>query len=147
MNTDLKNDIMSRLQKGEDIENIAQEFSDIINQANAQYVNDQKAAEDKKKAAQHRKAVALKAFIDSISEIGAAWGYQKEVDEALEDITAEDIDDMVKDLDKFMPMVLQYISLFDALTDARQLTAEKTKDTEAEAPKEAINHFLDLWVR
>ena len=44
-------------------------------------------------------------------------------------------------------MVLQYISLFDALTDARQLTAEKTKDNEAEAPKEAINHFLDLWVR
>ena len=138
---------MSRLQKGEDIEDIAQEFSDIINQANTQYVNDQKAAEDKKKAVQHRKAVALNAFIDALSEIGAAWGYQEEVDEALKDITTEDINDMVKDLDKFMPMVLQYISLFDALTDTEQSTAEKVKDNEAEAPQKAINHFLDLWVR
>ena len=40
---------MSRLQKGEDIEDIAQEFSDIINQANTQYVNAQKAEAEKKK--------------------------------------------------------------------------------------------------
>ena len=86
MNTNLKNDIMSRLQKGEDIEDIAQEFSDIINQANTQYVNAQKAEAEKKKAAQQRKVVAINALIDALADIGNVWGCPKEMDEMFKNI-------------------------------------------------------------
>ena len=146
MNTDLKNDIMSRLQKGEDIEDIAQEFSDIINQANTQYVNAQKAEAEKKKAAQQHKVVAINALIDALADIGNAWGCPKEMDEMFKNITVEDIDEMVTELDKYMPMLLQYISLIDVFTGS---SAPEEKETAAKdkAPKEAINNFLDLWVR
>lgn len=146
MNTDLKNDIMSRLQKGEDIEDIAQEFSDIINQANTQYVNTQKAEAEKKKATQQRKVVAINALIDAITDIGAAWGYPKEVSEVLKDISVEDIEEWVEEIDKYMPMIIQYMSLLDVFAGS---PAPKEKETAAKdkAPKEAINNFLDLWVR
>ena len=146
MNTDLKNDIMSRLQKGEDIEDIAQEFSDIINQANTQYVNAQKAEAEKKKATQQRKVVAINALIDALADIGNVWGCPKEMDEIFKNITVEDIDEMVKELDKYMPMLLQYMSLIDVFTGS---STPKEKETAAKdnAPKEAINNFLDLWVR
>lgn len=55
-----KNDIISRLQKGEDIDAIAAEFTNLLNDAQREY-----AAKYKKKAAAEELAVAFNAFLES----------------------------------------------------------------------------------
>ena len=55
-----KNDIISRLQKGEDIDAIAAEFTNLLNDASKEYT-----AKHKKKAAAEELAVAFNTFLES----------------------------------------------------------------------------------
>ena len=141
MNTELQNEIIGRLQKGESIENIAQEFSDIINQANVQYEIDQKAKEEKK-AVKQKKITALKNFAEATAEVCRVWGFQKEADVIIKEITTQDIEEMVDEVDETLPLVSQYLSMFKPLMEFKI----KPKEKEDTADK-AIDNFLNMFVR
>ena len=141
MNTELQNEIIGRLQKGESIENIAQEFSDIINQANVQYEIDQKAKEEKK-AVKQKKITALKNFAEATAEVCRVWGLQKEANVIIKEITTQDIEEMVDEVDETLPLVSQYLSMFKPLMEFKI----KPKEKEDTADK-AIDNFLNMFVR
>ena len=148
MNTELKKDILSRLQKGESIKAIAQEFTNVINEANTQYKIDQAEEQKKKDAIKHDKVLAISSLIDALGEIGTVWGFQEEAEKLVDSISQEDIEEMINVFDETLPAVMQYAAIADAFTKNVQKTP---KVREAAAPvknsEKAIENFLDMFVR
>lgn len=148
MNTELQNEIMERLQKGENIEDIAQEFTDVINKVNTQYKLDQAKAQKKSEALKHDKVLAISSLIDAISEIGNAWGFQEEAEKLVKNISQEDIEEIIDSFDETFPIIMQYATMFEALNKTVKKTP-KAKETAAstKSGEKAIEDFLDMFVR
>lgn len=148
MNTELQNEIISRLQKGENIEDIAQEFTDVINKANTQYKIDQAEAQKKEEAIKHDKVLAISALIDAVGEIGKVWGFQKEAEKFIKGISQEDIEEIIDAFDETLPAVMQYAAIAEVLTKNVK-TAPKAKETAApgKTGERAIEDFLNMFVR
>lgn len=148
MNTELKKDILSRLQKGENIEAIAQEFTNVINEANTQYKIDQAEEQKKKDAIKHDKVLAISSLIDALGEIGVVWGFQEEAEKLVNSISQEDIEEMINVFDETLPAVMQYAAIADAFTKSVQ-KAPKAKESAApvQSNEKAIENFLDMFVR
>ena len=148
MNTELQNEIMERLQKGENIEDIAQEFTDVINKVNTQYKLDQAEAQKKSEALKHEKVLAISSLIDAVSEIGKAWGFQEEAEKLVKNISQEDIEEIIDSFDETFPIIMQYATMFEALNKNIK-SAPKAKETAASAKsgENAIEDFLDMFVR
>lgn len=148
MNTELQNEIMERLQKGENIEDIAQEFTDVINKVNTQYKLDQAEAQKKSKALKHDKVLAINSLIDAISEIGNAWGFQEEAEKLVKNISQEDIEEIIDSFDETFPIVMQYATMFEALNKTvKKAPKEKETAASAKSGENAIEDFLDMFVR
>ena len=96
-----KADIIARLQKGEKIEDIANEMSEILNTAEADY----KAAEAQKAAETSRveeaKREAVKMMIDGACDYCVAIGEE----ELLTELHEVDIDKIVEAIDSWFDMI------------------------------------------
>ena len=96
-----KADIIARLQKGEKIEDIANEMSEILNTAEADY----KAAEAQKAAETSRveeaKREAVKMIIDGACDYCVAIGEE----ELLTELHEVDIDKIVEAIDSWFDMI------------------------------------------
>lgn len=148
MNTELQNEIMSRLQKGENIEDIAQEFTDVINKANTQYKIDQAEAQKKEETLKHDKVLAVSSLIDAIGEIGKVWGFQEEANKLIKNISQEDIEEMVDVFDEALPIVMQYAAIADAFTkNVKSVPKAKETAVPGKTGTKAIEDFLDMFVR
>ena len=97
-------DILARLQNGEDVQKIANEFADMLNQANKTYA-DQKAkeeeakhAEEQKQAVQKQKTADLQAILDEFT----LWFAQYYGIDAGDELKAESIMEIIDGVQEYM---------------------------------------------
>ena len=133
MNTRLTEDIMARLNKGEDIEAIAKEFTESINSANEQYRLAEKAKRAEETRKKNKVAVARE-LIDICKKIVSVWEAPIE-----EDAFDADPEALVDYFDSIIPLLAAQVKLEKVLTDTDK---DKTKH-----PSEAIDKFLNSFVR
>lgn len=139
---------MSRLQKGENIEDIAQELTDVINTVNTQYKIDQEAAKKKEEALKHDKILAVSSLIDAVGEIGKVWGFQEEAEKLVKGISQEDIEEIIDMFDEALPAVMQYAAIAETLTkNIKTAPKEKIAAAPGKTGERAIEDFLDMFVR
>ena len=130
-----KADIIARLQKGEKIEDIANEMNEILNTAEADY----KAAEAQKAAETSRveeaKREAVKMIIDGVCDYCVAIGEK----EFLTELHEVDIDKVVEAIDSWFVM-------FKTLTNLDRLEfkvpTEKKAEKRAAGADSIIANFL-----
>ena len=99
-----ENEILARLQNGEDIQKIANEFADMLNQANKTYA-DQKAkeeeakrAEEQKQAVQKQKVADLQAILDEF----ALWFAQYYGIDVGDELKADSIMEIIDGVQEYM---------------------------------------------
>ena len=118
------NDILARLQNGENADAIAQEFADALNDA-IQKRNEEKAAADRKAD----KVATLTCILDEIIEFVEEFYPELIVDEDLE-VTPEDVERIIEVLDVYAP---KFKELSAALANLEASTSKPSP-----APKKAI---------
>lgn len=62
------NDILTRLEKGESLDNIAAEFTNALNTANTQYLEKQKAEAEAAAAVEKKKNELVKTMVDAVND-------------------------------------------------------------------------------
>lgn len=62
------NDILTRLEKGESLDNIAAEFTNALNTANTQYLEKQKAEAEAAAATEKKKNELVKTMVDAVND-------------------------------------------------------------------------------
>lgn len=136
-NTRLTEDIIARLKKGEDIEDIAKEFTESINSANDQYrlVEKAKRAEENRKK---NKVAVARELIDVCKKIVSVW--EAPVDE---DIFDADPEGLVDYFDSIIPLLAAQVKLEKVLLN----DTDKDKTKPDKHPSEAIDQFLNSFVR
>lgn len=141
MTTDMTNDILKRLQKGEAAEDIANELITHLNEANKQF---QEIEEEKKRAAekvQNEKFNAMDKLIDGFYDVCKAWDFGDEILDALCDVNVEEV---VGIADLIAPIYARQLKRdFDAL----KTTEDKITAPEAKTTEDAIESFLNKFVR
>ncbi len=130
-----KADIIARLQKGEKIEDIANEMSEILNTAEADY----KAAEALKAAEASRvddaKREAVKMMIDGACDYCVAIGEEK----LLAELQEIDIEALIAAIDSYFGMIKALASLE---TLEFKVPTEKKVEKRAARADDAIANFL-----
>jgi hypothetical protein len=141
MTTDMTNDILKRLQKGENAEDIANELITHLNEANKQF---QEIEKEKERAAaaktQNEKFNAMEKLVDGFYDVCKAWDFGDEILDALCDI---DVDELVSMVDLIAPIYARQLKRdFSAIKDTKNnLTPAKTET------EDAIESFLNKFVR
>ena len=146
------NTILAAMAEGKTADDLAKEFTDALNAANAKIeagrIAAEKAAKEKEEAkrAKSAKVNALKdLMIDIIDFINTYYGDQlpSEVVEALNnEITDETIADVVKEIDALIKMTPMILALIDAeekspLSNSKWISFKPTFKIADEAPKRA----------
>ena len=94
-------DILARLQNGEDAQAIANEFADVVNQANKIYA-DQKAKEEAERVAKEKaekeKVQKTRELQDILDDLAEWYSRYYNIDGADVDINAEDIIQMADEI-------------------------------------------------
>ena len=131
---DYMDEFFKRLQKGERVEDIANQITKDINDANTKYVQEQEAKK-KIKASNNKemKVSAVNHIICALAEFLYAYDASKEFIGMVEAIDAQEIVDY---LDETLPFAEKYI-------DAVDMIKEKHKKTD----QDAIDEFLDKFIR
>lgn len=154
---DISNEILTRLQNGEDIENIVADVTKSINTANETYITQKEAEAKAKKEALDQAALiadkrdAVIDFLDSICNICATWGVAEDLIDDIENVSDEDINDIVETLDQSIPFITKYIDLQKELRT--HLQPQKVEDCDCaechapEAKVDPIESFLNTFVR
>ena len=119
------NDILARLQNGENADEIAQEFADALNGA-IQKRNEEKAAADRKAD----KVATLTCILDDIIEFVEEFYPELIVDEDIE-VTPEDVENIIEVLDVYAP---KFKELNAALAHLEPLPSKPSTPS----PKKAI---------
>lgn len=149
-----KKDILARLQAGEDIMVIAQELSDVLNDAKDEYAAEQKKAEEEKKAAeakaaQEREAAQKEEKLNLLATgiVKAIVEYYElldpEMKRELVDVSAAEVR---KTLDSMAPMLKAASNFMNAIniaatpTPCHQKSSAKVK-TDDEVIREFLNDF------
>ena len=133
------NDILARLQNGENADAIAQEFADALNGA-IQKRNEEKAAADR----QADKVAALTYILEDIIEFVTEFYPELIVDEDLE-VTPEEIEHVIEVLDVYAP---KFKELNAALAHLEPLPSKPSHALKKELPvsftidTDPINTFL-----
>ena len=147
MNDNMVNEILARLQNGENIDAIASEFTESLNKANQEHMRLQEESKRKKEQDElhEEKVEAVLALINAFIDLLAAYEVDSEILDELEDIDAEDV---VKTIDEALPFIEKYIELVDMLPKAES----KKEERPAEKPDrcssgDAIERFLNDFVR
>jgi hypothetical protein len=133
------NDILARLQNGENADTIAQEFADALNGA-IQKRNEEKAAADRKA----EKVETLIWILDDIIDFVKEFYPELIVDEDIE-VTSEDVERIIKVLDVYVP---KFKELNAALANLETLSSKPSHAFKKELPvsftidTDPINTFL-----
>ena len=137
---DLTSELLARLQKGESVQDLADELTKSINKAKDQY-NEYLASQK----AQQYKISAVKNLITAAHQIVNAWELGDDINKAIDELNPEDI---VNEIDHLMPAAKAYADLFEALTPAVAPAAPAPKQ-EPERPPigDPLEMFLNQFVR
>ena len=147
--TDYTNDILTRLQAGEDVETIAADLTKSLNTAKEQsdeIDRKRKAEAEAKRKAEfetNKKVEAVDCLIDALIDVYDAWGLDDSLIDSLDEIDAKEF---VDTFDKMIPFLQQYIELQEAMGEVLSKTPEENQvdKTTAEDP---IERFLNTFVR
>lgn len=133
------NDILARLQNGENADAIAQEFADALNDA-IQKRNEEKAAADRKAD----KVATLTYILDEIIEFVEEFYPELIVDEDIE-VTPEDVENVIEVLDVYTP---KFKELKESLANLEASTSKSSPSPKKAIPvsftidTDPINNFL-----
>ena len=131
---DYMDEFLKRLQKGERVEDIANQITKDINDANNKYIQEQEAKKKIKTSnSKEAKVSAVNHIICALAEFLYSYDASKELIGMVEAIDAQEIVDY---LDETLPFAEKYI-------DAVDMIKEKHKKTD----QEAIDEFLDKFIR
>lgn len=141
---DFTAEFLARLQAGETADNLAAELTKAINDANKENERLKAEAEAKRKAdeaAEFRarelardKAEAVDSLLIALENIVAVWHLGDDLIEVIEHVNP---DDLVQEMDKVKDMMDKYEELF----------AVAVRDGRPEKPKNALDDFLNKYVR
>ena len=131
-------EILTRLQNGESIEDIANEMANLINKVNKTYI-DQKAAEEAAKAEAKRAEVQKKEDLQEILDMFIDWlntYYDIELDDRLDADAVLELIDSVKEY-------VEVLKDLDSMLGSKKPAAKATKSsTRAKSSDEKISEFL-----
>ena len=142
---DYSMDILARLQAGEKVEDIAAELTKSINAANEKYAAEKKAAEEKAKAEAAAKSkiedkkIAVEELLDAICDIFEIWDVTHDLVDQIENISDEEIEDIVTTIDEAVPFLVKYMEIQTAL---QKMVDEKNKE-----PNDPVREFLNQFVK
>ena len=142
---DYSMDILARLQAGEKVEDIAAELTKSINAANEKYAAEKKAAEEKAKAEAAAKSkiedkkIAVEELLDAICDIFEIWDVTHDLVDQIENISDEEIEDIVTTIDEAVPFLVKYMEMQKAL---QKMADEKNKE-----PNDPVRDFLNQFVK
>ena len=141
---DFKAELLARLQAGESADSLASELTKAINEANKENERIRQEAETKRKAEEEalfksrelarNKAEAVDNLLVALEDIIVVWGLGDDLIEVIEHINP---DDLVQKMDKIKDMMDKYEELF----------AVAARDGRVEKPKNALDEFLNKYVR
>ncbi len=135
------NDILARLQKGESLETIGNEFAQAMNEAQTAYVKAQKEAEEKAKAAKMAdcRKRAVRDILAAIQNYAQYTDYAATINEWVSEASEADIEE----LDAQMLDMIKMVEALKHLTfnvNVRKAPAGKTSAD----PDKALNDFLKM---
>ena len=142
---DYSMDILARLQAGEKVEDIAAELTKSINAANEKYAAEKKAAEEKAKAEAAAKSkiadkkIVVEGLLDAICDIFEIWDVTHDLVDQIENISDEEIEDIVTTIDEAVPFLVKYMEMQKAL---QKMADEKNKE-----PNDPVRDFLNQFVK
>ena len=142
---DYSMDILARLQAGEKVEDIAAELTKSINAANEKYAAEKKAAEEKAKAEAAAKSkiadkkIAVEELLDAICDILEIWDVAPDLVDQIENISDEEIEDIVTTIDEAVPFLVKYMEMQRAL---QKMVDEKNKES-----NDPVREFLNQFVK
>ena len=142
---DYSMDILARLQAGEKVEDIAAELTKSINAANEKYAAEKKAAEEKAKAEAAAKSkiedkkIVVEELLDAICDILEIWDVAPDLVDQIENISDEEIEDIVTTIDEAVPFLVKYMEMQRAL---QKMVDEKDKE-----PNDPVREFLNQFVK
>ena len=129
--------ILTRLQNGESVEDIANEMANLINKVNKTYA-DQKAAEEAAKAkAETQKKEDLQEILDMFTDWFNAY-YDIEVDGKLE---ADDVLELIDSIQEYIEALNDLDSIFNIKKSAVKATKSNAK-SKSKSSDEKISDFL-----
>ena len=129
--------ILTRLQNGESVEDIANEMANLINKVNKTYA-DQKAAEEAAKAkAETQKKEDLQKILDMFIDWFNAY-YDIEVDDRLE---ADDVLELIDSIKEYIEALNDLESIFGIKKSAVKATKSNAK-SKSKSSDEKISDFL-----
>ena len=129
--------ILTRLQNGESVEDIANEMANLINKVNKTYA-DQKAAEEAAKAkAETQKKEDLQEILDMFTDWFNAY-YDIEVDGKLE---ADDVLELIDSIKEYIEALNDLESIFGIKKSAVKATKSNAK-SKFKSSDEKISDFL-----
>ena len=142
---DYSMDILARLQAGEKVEDIAAELTKSINAANEKYAAEKKAAEEKAKAEAAAKSkiedkkIVVEELLDAICDILEIWDVAPDLVDQIENISDEEVEDIVNAIDEVEPFFVRYMEMQRAL---QKMVDEKDKE-----PNDPVREFLNQFVK
>ena len=145
---DYSMDILARLQAGEKVEDIAAELTKSINAANEKYAAEKKAAEEKAKAEAAAKSkitnkkIVVEELLDAICDILEIWDVAPDLVDQIENISDEEIEDIVTTIDETIPFLIRYLEVQTALQQMMDKEVEKNKE-----PNDPVREFLNQFVK
>ena len=136
-------DILARLQNGEDLQVIADEFAKSLNNANKIYTEEQKKAEAEAKAKQIQqyKEDELTDILDDLKEWMRRYypKHDKTIVEAFDENSTKDV---IASIDAIFELIdVGFASLFNIKSPVAKKTVAKT-DRKARPADDVINDFL-----
>lgn len=155
---DYTNDVLARLQRGEDVNTIATELTKSINDANTRYkaqLEAKRKAEEEAKlkaaaeeAARNDKIKACEDLLTGLYEIAEAWDLDEDILRELDEYAAEELADQ---LDDIIPALQKYGELMRMLHADDELISPVRKaptgDSSVKKASNPIDDFLNKYVR
>ena len=130
--------ILTRLQNGESVEDIAKELTDVLNKANHKYEDTKRAAEEAKRKREASKRSELKALVQMIGKwyndyIATTEEEKVAFGEALQEA---DIEEVIELFEGVHEIIVPLLSVIDPPVQKKEKKIQK-KDTD-----DVINTFL-----
>ena len=140
------NDILTRLQAGEKVEDIAAELTKSINEANEKYKAEEKAKAEAAAAAKENiaaKKAAIEQFLLSIVDILEVWGVAPDIVEQIDELSDEDLQSFIHTIDATLPLIIKSIEMQDLIQEAVDTKVKK----KTAVSKDPVQDFLNQFVR
>ena len=136
MNDNYMSDILARLQKGESVEDIAQEMTNAINEANRQYNEEKNSSIQKKREAM----LAVFAAIDNLAAVCGAPEFR-----VGNTVPEDEIDELVDTFEKTIKSIQGLRNLLNDLEEKKKPEVENKRT--CGRGDDPIERFLNEFVR